>query len=72
MLRNNPIIDEKISICKTNELLLLHQIIYDVPGKSLWMRRNLRRFEGFKFNTSSVKYQNKLGFLRDPAPMKKI
>jgi hypothetical protein len=65
MLWNNPIIDEKISSCKTDELQLLHQLIYDVPGKSSWIRRNIRRFEGFKFNASSVEYQNKLGLLRD-------
>jgi hypothetical protein len=65
MLWNNPIIDEKISSCKTDELQLLHQSIYDVPGKSSWIIRNIRRFEGFKFNASSVEYQNKLGLLRD-------
>jgi hypothetical protein len=65
MLWNNPIIDEKIPSCKTNKLQLIHQLIYDVPGKSSWIRRNIQRFEGFKFNANSVEYENKLGLLRD-------
>jgi hypothetical protein len=44
---------------------LQHQIIYNTPEKLSWIRRKIWRFEGFKFNASSVEYQNKLGLLRD-------
>ncbi|GLV36382.1 Dek [Carabus blaptoides fortunei] len=59
-LGNIPRIDASISRFKTDDLKLLHRVLFKTPGKTIQIKKNIRKFNGFDFKKDSDAYAKKL------------
>lgn len=58
-LADIAIIDANFTNAKTDSLITLHQICYDTPGKTIMIKKNLRKFNGFDFEEASDEFKNR-------------
>lgn len=57
---NIPRIDASISRFKSDDLKLLHRILYKTPGKATMIKKNIKKFNGFDFKKDSDEYTKKI------------
>nr|XP_022913103.1 protein DEK [Onthophagus taurus] len=55
-----PRVDASISRFKNDDLKLLHQLIYDLPGKATVLKKNIKKFNGFALAKGSDEYNKKI------------
>lgn len=55
-----PRIDASISRFKTEDLKLLHRLLFKIPGKTVQIKKNIRKFNGFDFEKDSDAYTKKV------------
>lgn len=55
-----PRIGASISRFKNNDLKMLHELLFDCQVKTAELKKNIKKFNGFKFTKSSSEYTDKL------------
>lgn len=54
------LIDANITNTKADNLSILHNLIFEDPGNKIFIKKNLRRFNGFDFDAKSAEYERRL------------
>uniref|UniRef100_A0A1B6FWA8 DEK-C domain-containing protein n=1 Tax=Cuerna arida TaxID=1464854 RepID=A0A1B6FWA8_9HEMI len=60
-----PAIEIALNRFRTEDLKLLHQIIYDEPGNLKQIKKSVKRFKGFDYAKNSDEYKKKLKEMSD-------
>lgn len=55
-----PRVDASISRFKNEDLKLLHQFLFEIPGKTTIIKKNIKKFNGFDFVKGTDEYKAKL------------
>lgn len=55
-----PRIDASISRFKTEDLKLLHRVLFKTPGKTAIIKKNIKKFNGFDFTKDSDAFSKKV------------
>lgn len=60
LLADIALVDVNITNTKADSLSVLHNMIYEDPGNIKFIKKNLRRFNGFDFDDKSEEYTRRL------------
>lgn len=59
-----PRIDASISRFKNDDLKLLHKLLFNTPGKTTMIKKNIKKFNGFDFKKDSEEYNRKVAAMQ--------